>query len=318
MAKLNPKSNDAPPPMATNSHLDALLFVDTNVLLDFYRIRKSDVSTRYLQQLEECRDRLILGSQIEMEFKKNRQRVIVEALGSFALPDWGKLSPPALVADTKACKMIEKKKIDLIGQHKNVSEKVRSILGDPTRHDPVYKTLQRLFKHNSPYNLARTKKERFEIRNLARKRFVLGYPPRKQSDTSIGDSINLEWIVQCSKKSGKNVVIITRDTDYGVAYKDKLYLNDWLRQEFSERVSKKRQIILTDKLSVALKTVHKSVTREMEEEENTLLRHAIGRETQEEGNFLLCKRDRNFDELVLFRDAQDDSSNLQKITSTKS
>ncbi|MCL9865253.1 PIN domain-containing protein, partial [Ralstonia solanacearum] len=154
--------------------------------------------------------------------------------------------------------------------------------------------------------------------SLARKRFVLGYPPRKQSDTSIGDSINWEWIVQCSKKSGKNVVIVTRDTDYGVAYKDNLYLNDWLRQEFSERVSKKRQIILTDKLSVALKTVHKSVTREMEEEENTLLRHAIGRETQEEGNFLLCKRDRNFDELVLFRDAQDDSSNLQKITSTKS
>ena len=68
--------------MATRqqSALDTLLFVDTNVLLDFYRIKKSDVSTRYLEQLEACRDRLILGSQVEMEYKKNRQRVIVEAL----------------------------------------------------------------------------------------------------------------------------------------------------------------------------------------------------------------------------------------------
>ncbi|APC69266.1 PIN domain-containing protein [Ralstonia nicotianae] len=289
--------------MATNSQLgDALLFVDTNVLLDFYRIRKSDVSIKYLQQLEECKDRLILGSQVEMEFKKNRQRVIVEALNSYSLPDWGKLSPPALVADIKACKMIEKKKGDLINQHKKVSEKVRSILCDPTHHDPLYKILQRLFKNHSPYNLARTKKERFNIRNLARKRFVLGYPPRKQNDTSIGDSINWEWIVHCSKESGKHVIIVTRDTDYGVTYKDTPYINDWLRQEFSERVSKKRQLILTDKLSVALKKVHKSVTKEMEEAENTLLRHATDREIQVEDEFIPCRHDDIFENLTLQSD----------------
>lgn len=46
--------------MAANPVLDTLLFVDTNVFLDFYRIRKSDVSTSYLEQLEICRDRLSL------------------------------------------------------------------------------------------------------------------------------------------------------------------------------------------------------------------------------------------------------------------
>jgi predicted nucleic acid-binding protein len=66
--------------------LDTLLFVDTNVLLDFYRIRKSDISTKYLEQLEACRDRLIIGAQVEMEFKKNRQRVIVESLNNFTAP----------------------------------------------------------------------------------------------------------------------------------------------------------------------------------------------------------------------------------------
>lgn len=257
--------------MANGVVLDTLLFVDTNVLLDFYRIRKSDVSTKYLEQLEACRDRLIVGSQVEMEYKKNRQRVILEAQSSFGAPDWAKLTAPALVSDLQAVKMIEKKKKELLAQKNKVTEKIKNILSDPTNHDPVYQCLQRLFKHQSPYNLVRPMKERFTIRSLARKRFILGYPPRKQGDTSIGDSINWEWIVYCSQQSGKHVVIVTRDTDYGVTYDNKSYINDYLRQEFSERVSKKRKLILTDKLSTGLKIVHAAVTKEMEEEEERIL-----------------------------------------------
>ena len=251
--------------------LDTLLFVDTNVLLDFYRIRKTDISLKYLEQLEACRDRLIIGSQIEMEYKKNRQRVIVESINNFAIPDWGKLVGPALVADLQAMKMIDKKKKEISQQKLKVNEKIQNVLSDPIHHDPVYQCLQRVFKHDSAYNLSREKKERLSIRNLARKRFVLGYPPRKQADTSIGDAVNWEWIIQCSIASGKHVVIVTRDTDYGAIYDGKSYLNDWLKQEFSERVSKKRKIILTDKLAQGLKVVHAAVTKEMVEEEERLI-----------------------------------------------
>lgn len=252
--------------------LDTIMFVDTNVLLDFYRIKKSDVSTKYLEQLEACKDRLILGSQVEMEYKKNRQRVIVEAMNAFTGPDWSRLTPPALVAELQATKTLEKHRKQLVTQQKKLSGTITKILGDPSRCDPVYQTLQRLFKHESPLNLSREKKERFAIRNLARKRFVLGYPPRKSSDTSIGDAVNWEWIVKCSNDTGKHVVIVTRDTDYGVIHEGASYLNDWLKQEFSERVSKKRKIILTDKLSQGLKLVHAAVTREMEQEEELLLK----------------------------------------------
>jgi PIN domain len=91
------------------SEMDALLFVDTNILLDFYRIQKSDISMKYLEQLEACKERLIIGSQIEMEYKKNRQKVIIESLTQFSTPDWGKLSTPTLVAGLQASKMIKKK-----------------------------------------------------------------------------------------------------------------------------------------------------------------------------------------------------------------
>ena len=251
--------------------LDALLFVDTNVLLDFYRIRKADISLKYLAQLEACRDRLILGSQVEMEYKKNRQRVIVESLNSFGSPDWTKLTAPALVSEFQATKMVEKKKQELLSQRSKVNEKIQKVLSDPIHHDPVYQCLQRLFKHSSPCNLTRESKRRLAIRALARKRFLLGYPPRKATDTSIGDAINWEWIVECSVNTGKHVVIVTRDSDYGEIYGGKPYLNDWLKQEFSERVSKKRKVILTDKLSYGLKLVHAAVSKEMEREELTLL-----------------------------------------------
>lgn len=260
--------------MATNktTALDTILFVDTNVLLDFYRIRKSDVSTKYLEQLEACKDRLIVGSQIEMEYKKNRQRVIVEAMNTFSGPDWNKLTPPALVSELQATKMLEKHRRQLVTQQKKLNATITKILGNPSRCDPVYQTLQRLFKHDSPLNLSRDKEERFAIRDLAKKRFLLGYPPRKSNDTSIGDAVNWEWIVKCSADTGKHVVIVTRDTDYGVIHEGASYLNDWLKQEFSERVSKKRKIILTDKLSQGLRLVHAAVTREMEQEEEQLLR----------------------------------------------
>ena len=91
------------------------------------------------------------------------------------------------------------------------------------------------------------------IRRQAWRRFMLGYPPRKSGDTSIGDAVNWEWIVQCAKESGNDVVIVSRDSDYGVSMDRVQYLNDWLSEEFKDRVSRKRSIRLTGRLAEALK-----------------------------------------------------------------
>ncbi|WP_353673966.1 PIN domain-containing protein [Synechocystis sp. LKSZ1] len=268
--------------------MDALLFVDTNILLDFYRIRKSDISMKYLERLEACKERLIIGSQIEMEYKKNRQKVIIESLKQFSTPDWGKLSTPALVAELQASKMIDKKRKEITEQSKKVDAKIQKILTNPSQNDPVYQSLQRLFKVSSQYNLNRESKRRFTIRRLARKRFCLGYPPRKSNDNSIGDAINWEWIVQCAIDSNKDIVIVSRDNDYGVIYDDQSYLNDWLKQEFKQRVSERRKILLTHKLSVGLKIVHAAVTEEMEKAEQQLIqRQGVSDDfVQDDGDFI--------------------------------
>lgn len=116
------------PKKTAKDEMDALLFIDTNILLDFYRDRKSDISIKFLEQIEACKDRLILGSQIEMEYKKNRQHVILESLGKFGSPDWGKLSAPALVSETQAAAMIKKHQIELIKQQRILTAKIQNIL----------------------------------------------------------------------------------------------------------------------------------------------------------------------------------------------
>ena len=251
---------------------DALLFIDTNIFLNFYRSSDSGLGLKFLEQIEVCKDRLILSSQLEMEYKTNRQGAVLKGLGSFGKPDWSRLKSPAITSETKAAQLIDRHKKSIEEQQKKVAAKIQGVLEEPAKHDRIYQVLQRVFKHRSPYNLDREDERRFDIRALAEKRFKLGYPPRKPGDTSIGDAIHWEWIIHCACESGKDIVIVTRDNDFGREYGGKGFLNDWLRQEFRQRVSQKRKISLTPRLSDGLQVIHAQVTAEMREEEERSLR----------------------------------------------
>ncbi len=251
--------------------MEALIFVDTNILLDFYRVRSGGVGLELLDLIEAHKDLLITGSQVEMEYKKNRQRVILETLYAQKTPDWSGLTSPAFLADAKPARVIAKSKKTITTQQSKLKKRIASILDKPNVSDPVFNCLSRVFKNPSSFNLTRDKKTRFTIRHLARKRFVLGYPPRKQNDTSIGDAINWEWMVHCAAASGKDIIIVSRDSDYGCSYDGKFHLNDWLRLEFKERISQKRRVVLTDRLAEAFKLVAVPVSAEAEEEEKKLV-----------------------------------------------
>lgn len=251
--------------------LDALIFIDTNIFLDFYRIRKSGVSLKYLEEIEKHIDLIITTSQVEMEFKKNRQAVILESIGEVKKINNVNITVPAILSDAKAVKMIEKSKKNIAKKQNELKERIDRILKSPNYNDPVFKSLQKLFTNKSELNLNRENKIRFTIRNLAKKRFILGYPPRKKTDNSIGDAVNWEWIIKCAENTGKHIIIVTRDSDFGCSYENDSHLNDWLKQEFRQRISQKRKIVLTDKLHVAFQLVEIPVTNEMIEEEEKVI-----------------------------------------------
>lgn len=257
--------------MSKNESIDALIFIDTNIYLDFYRIRRSNISMKYVEKIESHKNRIITSSQVEMEFKKNRQIAILESIAEIKKINNVPLSIPAILSDVKAVEMVKKSKAEITKQQKKIKIRIERILKNPIKYDPVYKSLQRLFKTKSDVNLRRNDEARLEIRELAKKRFSLGYPPRKKTDNSFGDAINWEWIIKCAEKTGKHIIIVTRDSDFGISYDSETYLNDWLGQEFKERVDRKRKILITDKLSKAFQLTKIKVTKEMIKEEERLV-----------------------------------------------
>ena len=248
---------------------DALVFVDTNIFLDFYRSR--DARLGLLGHLTTNTDRIITSSQVEMEYKKHRQREVLRVLQAFKNPDWNSLTAPAFLSTSKANRAIAKRRSQIEAHAKQLKTRIENVLRSPSRYDPVYRAATQLFGADSEYNLSRTKDARFGVRRRAWKRFILGYPPRKSSDTSTGDAINWEWIIDCASRSGKNVVIVSRDTDFGTEFGNDLFLNDWLQQEFRERVSRRRSITLTTRLAEAFKQAAVPVSTKEAADEVALL-----------------------------------------------
>ncbi len=251
--------------------MSALVFIDTNILLDFYRYPRGSAILPVLEHIDKNHDKIITSTQVEMEYKKNRQKVIVSSMTEMKGPKWDSFKLPVILSGAQAAKSIENDRKDIEKQSKILLGKIESILRNPSNNDDVYKTAQRLFKSTSDLNLKRPDTRRFTIRNLAKKRFLLGYPPRKDSDVSIGDAINWEWVVYCAKEKNQDVVIVSRDTDYGCRFGNDMIINDWLAQEFKDRVNIRKKIILTDKLMEGFKLANISVKKKEVDDEKELL-----------------------------------------------
>ncbi len=99
--------------------MDALIFIDTNILLDFYRIRGGEVGLSLLKHIDGNHGRIITGNQVEMEYKKNRQHVILRSLRDLKMPDWTGLTPPAFVAAAQPARQIAKSK-DKIAKQRGI------------------------------------------------------------------------------------------------------------------------------------------------------------------------------------------------------
>ncbi len=240
--------------------MKTLIFIDTNILLDFYRSR-GDVSLHLLDLIEKNLSSIITSNQVEMEFKNNRQAVIMDAFGQLKQPKM-EHQIPAVFRDAKTVAALSKsikKANEYIGR---LRSRTLEMLARPTVRDPVFRKVQHLFKNASPLNLRRDNERRYTIRRLARKRFMLGYPPRKRDDVTIGDAVNWEWIIDCAEQESANVIIVSRDTDYGVIDDKKGYLNDWLLHEFHERIGRKNNARLTPLLTDAFKSANVKVSKE--------------------------------------------------------
>src|SRR5262245_33892809 len=98
---------------------DYLIFIDTNILLDFYR-QGFDPNLSILKRLDQNVSRFITTAQVEMEFKKNRQAVILKAYEELKAPeDLTKVKLPAFLGSSTEGKDL-KRLADQIKKHVGV------------------------------------------------------------------------------------------------------------------------------------------------------------------------------------------------------
>lgn len=222
-----------------------------------------------LKHAEAVADKIIVTYQLETEFKKNRQLAILEGMQELKPP--GQVPRPGIFSDAKDTEILNKSISEANKRVRSLKTRLARVLENPSVHDPVYQSTQRIFHKDDALVLARDNPIRRQIRRQAFRRFLHGCPPRKKSDTSFGDSFNWEWMIHCANAQNAELVIVSRDADYGISFENKAYINDHLRQEFSERVSKKRKLLLYVRLSEALKHFAIPVTPEEEQAETEIL-----------------------------------------------
>lgn len=251
--------------------VENLLFIDTNIWLDFYRAR-NETGLKLLDLAEAASKKLIVTYQLESEFKRNRQAAILEGMQELKAPQ--QVPRPGFLSDAKATKTLVKSLKEAEKRVANLRKRLDRVLQHPSLYDPVYQACQRLFRKADPLTLDRENALRHTIRRRAFRRFLHGCPPRKKNDTSIGDAFNWEWMVHCAKEKKAGLVIVSRDSDYGATIDGQCYVNDHLRQEFSERVSQKRSLLLYPRLSDALKLFKVDVTAQEEAAETEIVKDA--------------------------------------------
>ncbi|TXR53197.1 PIN domain-containing protein [Reinekea thalattae] len=253
--------------MAKKKPLNVYAFIDTNIFLDFYR-SQNESSLSLLSKLETVKEHIICTYQVEMEFRKNRQRAIIDNSKETKLNIDVRL--PAVMEDSSLSSVLKRTKSDLEKRKKEHQKRIENIISNPGLYDPVHKSLDTIFQSPNTHVLTRDMKIRHQIKRLAWRRFVMGYPPRKTNDTSIGDALNWEWFIHCASELKGKFIIVSRDGDFGSFFNDKAFLNDALKSEFRDRVGKK-SILFTNKLSVALKELEVNVTKaESEAEEDDI------------------------------------------------
>lgn len=227
-----------------------LLFVDTNIYLNFYRA-EAELGLGLLTKLATLKDQIITTHQVQMEFDKNRLRVILEAIKNLELS--GNVSIPAFLREAKAAGILAKDLEAVRSGIKSLKHQLRSLLSDAFKNDPVYKNVHSLFDSSrTDLNLFLGHRSELSIRENAWHRFVSGFPPQKAGD-SVGDGINWLWLLECAAEARSSVVVVSRDSDYGVTTQDGSFVNDYLSYEFKVRVGSNAHVHLCRDLSTAMK-----------------------------------------------------------------
>src|SRR6266566_3724206 len=114
-----------------------LIFIDTNILLDFYRVRGRESGLSILKHIDDNLERFITTNQVEMEFKKNRQHVFLQSDKELKLPDWSGLQLASFLSESKQSKALARSQKEVKSYATTLRKRMTRMLKNPTTQDTV-------------------------------------------------------------------------------------------------------------------------------------------------------------------------------------
>jgi PIN domain len=235
------------------------LFLDANVLLDFFRFGDDDISevAKIVALISGKEITLYINEQLENEFERNRERVLVESFSSIKSSKISLRTPnyctsfPELAALNVSLKTAGKAHADLIT---SIEQKLRN------RELPADKLIGSLFKDAKKIAIGT------DIIAKARLRLDLGNPPGKKG--SIGDAIHWECLL--SLQSGYSVDLVSRDSDFASEL-DGTKISNFLTNEWQTKFGKHSSINLFPSLGSFLRARFPNIKLSEESEKEELI-----------------------------------------------
>ena len=225
--------------MADKIGIPLNIFIDTNILLDFYRLSSGDLEElRKIAKLSKAgKIRLLVSDYVKDEYYRNREGVINSAVEQFKksrielhLPNLVKVYSTALELRTIKDTFESKKGVLISEVYENIAN--ASLMADSVIED--------LFASTEIHSVSAG------VINAGVERSTHARPPGKRE--SCGDAVHWEWLLTILPVN-EDLIIISADKDY----ESPLHpgnLSNYLRDEWKEK--KRSECILYSSLTAFL------------------------------------------------------------------
>jgi hypothetical protein len=200
------------------------LFIDTNIYLTFYHFTNDDLEElkKLLAAIKSKKIVVYLPEQVEIEFKRNREQKISEALDKFDSMKLPNQYP-------QFCKGY-----DEYAELTDIESKYQSLkngLSEKLRKDIRMENLAADLLIKKLFESCKKIPTTDQILQDAKVRFDLGNPPGKNK--SYGDAVCWTSLLQAIDPGTSDLCFIARDKDY-TSPLDKSMMSDFLRAEWHE------------------------------------------------------------------------------------
>jgi hypothetical protein len=213
----------------------AIIYIDTNVYLDFYQSAKDRLAI--FEEIEKFAENIVLTEQTFWEFLRNRNSRLAILANDIAKSVASNIHTTAIVREMPEFSEIDKAQ----KQIKDLSKKIRNNLlswKEDASADPVFLAFERILHKAKYFKTTETGYSR------AKRRKYIGNPPTSPDKHTIGDELIWETLLESCKE---DLAIVSRDQTF-------LTNLTMLKVEFETNTGKKL-LLVTDDISKALKSI---------------------------------------------------------------